>query len=198
MDFEDADLRAEREGHTRKFHWRKRTIYHEGPPQQRKVVLVVQKPVYDEKWSVSIPRRYQYRWYLECGHSQLPARRYDAQGWKEYPEGYFDPEEYIAYCGPCQRALDTRTEERYKEWYWDDHHRCSTIRCPECQCCLECKGHTTKCSVPSRDYLMEMIFLSSSTQITDELRDNVSAIVDLLPKKLLGEALQAYAEDEGY
>lgn len=149
----------EERGHKRRYRWRTRSIHHNGPPQPRRVIVVEQQPRWDNKFSVTIPKSYSYWWHLECGHRVLPQRSIGfGNHWAPYPEGYQDPETAVIYCGTCQRALDTWSEERYREYYWEDGHKCYQHLCRSCRQCLIDKGHKPRCLEGTREYLMECIW----------------------------------------
>lgn len=202
---ENEDVFHAREGHKRRYHWRTRRIRHDGPPQRRSVAVVQITEVFDPKFSVTIAKHHHYHWWLECGHRTLRPSRIDSDSRAlrySDPARYEDPETYIAYCGPCQRALDTWEEQRYKEYYWDDNHVCSNMTCRSCRQCLECKGHKRGCLEQTREYLMECIFECSSEiwaeldhPERDTLHKNVRGLVDVLTSKQLSEAIEPYVDD---
>lgn len=201
IDYDESERLA---GHKRRYRWRTRRVRHDGPRQPRHVAVVEIEERFDPKFSVTIPKHYHYKWWLECGHRTLPATRMDADSRAlrySDPARYEDPETYIVYCVACQRALDTWEEERYKEYYWEAPHK-EHMFCPSCRACLICRSHAKNCLEPTREYLMECIFECISSirnEIDDiqrdELYSNVRAVVDTLTKRQLGEAIQPYVED---
>lgn len=188
----NVDEEHERAGHKRRFHWRERKQWIDGPYVKRKVALVVLTEVWDKNKSVTVPARYHEKWFLECGHQILPVRKnMFAATWAERNEKA-DPNEVEEWCEPCRRKTGYFKVERYREFYWDDGHVCSADTCHSCGACIVCKGHSSKCLEPIRDMLMEQVMEPKSR---DDLWDNVSALLSVMTRKQLGECLEVYFQE---
>lgn len=202
----EEDWHKER-GDKKKFRWNKSRKWVSGPNQFRELVLVTKRPHYEPRISVTIPNYYYENWWLECGHTIMPIKKYPYGAPPELKLTHKEANEKLdpfeitekQFCTKCTYDAGHWEETKTKEWYWEQKHDGDHWKCSDCGWCIICKGHQPKCIGPTRDYAFECIWENMNLKFVepedrDEIHDAMRSLINLLDKEQIKEVCRWYTD----